>query len=71
MHAKKNIQLSSSLLEVDKIAGQKIGILGVWWEEGKGRRGEKCEKGRLGWNLGQWDDWDKGRFVRGTGKHTS
>ena len=25
--------------------------LGVWWEWCKGRRGEKCEKGRLG---GTW-----------------
>ena len=37
----------------------------------KGRRGEKCEKGSWGDLGGHWDDWDKGRFVRGAGKHTS
>ena len=53
MNPKKSIYLSSWILEVDKIAGQK---LGAWsGDEGKGRWGKRMEKGRIGESLGKWD----------------
>ena len=47
MHPKKYIQLSSWLWEVEKIAGQKIGILVVWWVGVKGEVERNVRRG--GW----------------------
>ena len=48
---KKITYLSSWILEVDKIARQKLGA----WGGCKKRWGKRMEKGRIGESLGEWD----------------
>ena len=67
VNLKKIIQLSSWILEVEKIARQTLDARRCGGGC-KGRWVERREKGRIQESLGELDGWDGGRVDMGAGK---
>ena len=70
VNPKKNISLSSWILEADKIAGQKLGAGELVWVGGNRRWGERREKGGLrrawGNEIIEMEEgwiWEQGRYL--------